>query len=31
MFSFGIIANNFEVFENVNFDCNVLWMVGEGE
>ena len=26
MFSFGIIAENFEVFENYNFDC-----IGEGE
>ena len=31
MFSFGIIAENFEVFENYIFDCKVLWMVGEGE
>ena len=31
MFSLGIIAENFEVFENVIFDCKVLWMVGEGE
>ena len=33
MFRFGIIAENFEVFENdINcFDCKVLWMVGEGE
>ena len=29
MFSFGIIAENFEVFENDIFDCKVLWMVGE--
>ena len=27
VFSFGIIAENFEVFENDNFDCKVLWMV----
>ena len=26
MFSFGIIAENFEVF-----DCKVLWVIGEGE
>ena len=31
MLSFGIIAENFEVFENCIFDCKVLWMVGEGE
>ena len=31
MFSFGIIAKNFEVFENDIFDCKILWMVGEGE
>ena len=30
MFSFGIIAENFEVFENDIFDCKVLWMVGKG-
>ena len=29
--SFGIIAENFEVFENDIFDGKVLWMVGEGE
>ena len=28
MFSFGIIAENFEVFENDIFDCKVLWIVG---
>ena len=27
MFSFGIIAENFEVFENDIFDCKVLWVV----
>ena len=27
MFSFGIIAENFEVFENDIFDRKVLWMV----
>ena len=27
MFSFGIIAQNFEVFENDIFDSKVLWMV----
>ena len=31
VFSFGIIAENFEVFENDTYDCKVLWMVGEGE
>ena len=31
VFSFGIIAGNFEVFENDIFDCKVLWMVGKGE
>ena len=31
MLSFGIIAKNFEVFENYIFDCKVLWMVGESE
>ena len=31
MFSFGIIAENFEVFENDIFDCKVSWMVGKGE
>ena len=31
LFSFGIIAENFEVFENDIFDCKVLWMVGKGE
>ena len=31
MLSFGIIAKNFEIFENYIFDCKVLWMVGEGE
>ena len=31
MFSFGIIAENFEVCENYIFDCKVLWMVDEGE
>ena len=30
MFSFGIIAENFEVFENDTFD-RFLWMVCEGE
>ena len=30
MFSFGIIAENFEVFENDIFDEKVLRMVGEG-
>ena len=30
MFSFGIIAENFEVFENDIFDSKVLWMVGKG-
>ena len=31
MSSFGIIAENCEVFENDIFDCKVLWMVGKGE
>ena len=31
MFTFGIIAENFEVFKNDIFDCKVLWMVGKGE
>ena len=31
MFSFGIIAENFEVFENDIFDCKVLWVVGKCE
>ena len=31
MFSFEIIPENFEVFENDIFDCKVLRMVGEGE
>ena len=31
MFSVGIIAENFEVFENKILDCKVLWMAGEGE
>ena len=31
VFSFGIIAENFEVFENENFDCKVLWKVSKGE
>ena len=29
MFSFGIIVENFEVFENDIFDCKVLSMVGK--
>ena len=29
--SFGIIAENFEIFENYIFDCKILWLVGEGE
>ena len=28
MFSFGIIAENFRVFENDTFYCKVSWMVG---
>ena len=28
MFSFGIIEDNFEVFENNIFDCMVLWTHG---
>ena len=31
MFGFGIIVENFVLFENYIFDCKVLWMVGEGE
>ena len=31
MFSFGIIAENFEVFENDIFDSKVLWVVGKCE
>ena len=31
MFSFGIIAKNFEVFENDIFDIKVLWVVGKCE
>ena len=31
MFSFGILAENFEVFENNIFDCKVLWVVGRCE
>ena len=31
MFSFGIIVEDFEVFENDIFDYKVLWMVGNGE
>ena len=31
MFSFAIIAENFEVFENDIFDCMVLWMVSKDE
>ena len=31
MFSFGIIAENFEVSENDIFDCKVLWVVGKCE
>ena len=29
MFSFGIIAKNFEIFENDIFDGKVLWIVGK--
>ena len=31
VFSFGIITENFEVFENDIFDCKALWTVGKGE
>ena len=31
MFSFGIIAESFKVFENDIFDCKVLWVVGKSE
>ena len=31
MFSFGIVAEKFEVIENGILDCKVLWIVGTGE
>ena len=31
MFGSGVIAENFEVFENDIFDGKVLWMVSKGE
>ena len=31
MFSFGIIAENFEGFENDIFDYKILGVVGKGE
>ena len=31
VFSFGIIVENFEVFENDNFAFKFLWIVGYGE
>ena len=31
MFTFRIIAEDFEVFENYIFDSKVLWMVGKAE
>ena len=31
MLSFGIIAENFEGFENKIFDCKVLRLVSNGE
>ena len=31
MFGFGVIAENFEVFENDIFYCKVFWMVGKSE
>ena len=31
VFSFGIVAENFEVFEDDIFYCKVLRMVGEGQ
>ena len=31
VFCFGIIAENFEVFENDILDCKVLWVVGKCE
>ena len=31
MFSFGIIAENFELFENDIFDRKGLWLVVKGE
>ena len=30
MFSFGMIAEKFEVIEDGILDCKVLWMVGKG-
>ena len=27
MFSFGVVAENFEFFEDDIFDCKVLWVV----
>ena len=30
MSSAGIIAENFDVFENYIFDCMALWVIGEG-
>ena len=30
VFSFGIVVENFEVFEDEIFYCKVLWMVGKG-
>ena len=31
MFSFGIIVEEIEVFENDIFDYKILWMVGKSE
>ena len=31
VFTFGIIAENFEGFENDLCDCKVLWVVGKGK
>ena len=31
MFGFGVIVENFEVFENDIFDWKVLWMLDKGE
>ena len=28
VYSSGIVAENFDVFDNDIFDCKVLWMVG---
>ena len=30
VFSFGIVAENFEVFDNDTFDCQIMWKLDEG-